>query len=498
MVTRCFSRCFRGYDDRRVPLSVLPFLTLLTLVTLTLTASPTAAQQQDREAEAEADQPAVASDSTPPPSAPNRLILEATRVVEGPTLDGILDDAVWDRAAVADGFVQQEPNTGEPVSEPTDVRILYDGETLYLGVRALDRSAEGVIATEMRRDADRILEEDNFQVILDTFHDERSGYMFVTTPLGAKLDQQISNEGGRSRSYGSSSSDVNRDWDGVWYVATATTDEGWFAEIAIPMVTLRFPEAQEQRWGINFMRNIRRKNEQAYWAPMPQAYDLMRVSMAGDLTNLRSLQRGMDLRIKPYVAGGGSQTVRDGATDNSTQRDMGLDLKYGVTAGLNLDVTVNTDFAQAEVDDQQVNLTRFALFYPEKRDFFLENAGQFTVGSTSSIRPIVDLFFSRRIGLTRTPVGAQPVPILGGARLSGKVGSNNIALMDIQTDGAFGLLGVPGRRDFHQQGSQHRHGRHRERRLQSDLRGRHPHRSPPGPDHRRHAGPDRDAGNQRR
>ncbi|MDX1568722.1 MAG: DUF5916 domain-containing protein, partial [Longimicrobiales bacterium] len=279
--------------------------------------------------------------------------------------------------------------------------------------------------------------EDNFQVILDTFHDERSGYMFVTTPLGAKLDQQISNEGGRSRSFGTSS-DVNRDWDGVWYVETRTTDEGWIAEIAIPMVTLRFPEAQEQQWGINFMRNIRRKNEQAYWAPIPQAYDLMRVSMAGDLTQLRSLERGMDLRVKPYVAGGGRRTVEQGVTENSTQTDIGLDVKYGITAGLNLDVTVNTDFAQAEVDDEQVNLTRFALFYPEKRDFFLENAGQFMMGSTSSIRPIVDLFFSRRIGLSPT---GQPVPILGGARLTGKVGANNIALMDIQTDGALGRPG---------------------------------------------------------
>ncbi|MFP3947873.1 MAG: DUF5916 domain-containing protein [Longimicrobiales bacterium] len=422
-------------------------------------ATPLSAQQAEDEAEADttSTRPSGAPDAneeandaraseTPTPDdstsvlalSGNQLILQATRVEEGPTLDGFLNDPVWDRATVADGFIQQEPNTGDPVSETTEVLVLYDGETLYLGVRALDRGAPGgLVATEMRRDAGRILEEDNFQVILDTFHDERSGYMFVTTPLGAKLDQQVSNEGGRSRSFGTSS-DVNRDWDGVWYVETRTTDEGWIAEIAIPMVTLRFSEASEQQWGVNFMRNIRRKNEQAYWAPMPQAYDLMRVSMAGDLTDLRSLERGMDLRVKPYVAGGGRRIVDGGVTDNSTQSDVGLDIKYGVTAGLNLDVTVNTDFAQAEVDDEQVNLTRFALFYPEKRDFFLENAGQFMVGSTSSIRPIVDLFFSRRIGLSQT---GQPVPILGGARLTGKVGPNSIALMDIQTDGAPGRPG---------------------------------------------------------
>ena len=283
----------------------------------------------------------------------------------------------------------------------------------------------------MRRDGDRILDEDNFQVILDTFHDNRNGYMFVTTPLGAKLDQQVAGEGGRSRSFGPSSS-VNRDWDGVWYVETRRTEEGWVAEIAIPMVTLNFPQTEPQTWGINFMRNIRRKNEQAYWAPIPQAYDLMRVSLAGDLTDLRSLNRGMDLQVKPYVTGGGQQRVEDGVTNNSTTSDVGLDVKYGVTAGLTLDVTVNTDFAQAEVDDERVNLTRFALFFPEKRDFFLENAGMFNVAS-SGRRRIIDLFFSRRIGLNR----GQPVPILGGARLTGKMGRNNIALMDIQTDGAF-------------------------------------------------------------
>ena len=204
------------------------------------------------------------------------------------------------------------------------------------------------------------------------------------------------------------------------------------------MVTLRFPNSDPQSWGINFMRNIGRKNEQAFWAPIPREFTLTRVSLAGSLRDLESLNRGRDLRIKPYAIGGGNSQLEGGVRDNSAQSDVGLDLKYGVTAGLNLDVTVNTDFAQAEVDNEQVNLTRSALFFPEKREFFLENSGQFAVGTTNSTGRIANLFFSRRIGLTD---GGEGVPILGGARLTGKLGRHNIAVMDLQTDDAFGEPG---------------------------------------------------------
>ena len=339
----------------------------------------------------------------------------AVRVDVAPVLDGVLDDAVWQRASVIDQFVQQEPEEGAPATERTEVLILYDAENLYVGVRAYDSDPDGMFSTEMRHDAERILEEDSFQIILDTFNDSRSGYMFVTSPLGAKLEQQISNEGGDSgRGRGRGGSDVNRDWDGVWHVSVKPMDGGWAAEIAIPMVTVRFPAAERQEWGVNFMRNIRRKNEQVFWAPVPRAYDLARVSLAGSLTDLRSLSRGLDLRLKPFVAGGGQRTLSDGT---STEGDIGLDVKYGVTAGLNLDLTINTDFAQAEVDDERVNLTRFPLFFPEKRDFFLENAGQFIVGATASNSQLADLFFSRRIGLSDS---GEHLPILGGARLTGK------------------------------------------------------------------------------
>ena len=359
----------------------------------------------------------------------------AVRVDEAPVLDGVLDDAVWQRASVIDQFVQQEPQEGAPATERTEVLILYDSENLYVGVRAYDSDADGLVATEMRRDAARILDEDSFQIILDTYNDSRSGYMFVVTPLGAKLDQQISNEGGDS-GRGRGRNDVNRSWDGVWHVAVKRINGGWTAEIAIPMVTVRFPAAERQEWGINFMRNIRRKNEQVFWAPVPKAYDLARVSLAGSLTGLRSLSRGLDLRLKPFVAGGGQRSLGEGT---SSEGDLGLDVKSGVTAGLNLDLTINPDFAQAEVDDERVNLTRFPLFFPEKRDFFLENAGQFIVGATASNSQLADLFFSRRIGLSDS---GEHIPILGGARLTGKIGQNSISMMDVQTDDAFGEPGV--------------------------------------------------------
>ncbi len=362
--------------------------------------------------------------------------LEAVRVDVGPTLDGVLDEEVWQRATVVSEFVQQEPDEGQAATERTEVRLIYDEKNIYIGVHAFSGAPNAVVATEMRRDSDRILSEDNFQVILDTFLDSRSGYMFVTNPLGAKLEQQIFEEGEGGRR--GSSSNINRDWDGVWDVVARRVADGWVAEIAIPVVTLRFPTSVTQTWGINFMRNIGAKNEQVYWAPVTKGYSISRVSMAGSLTDLHTLNRGRDLRIKPFVVGGGHQLLDGGITDDGFQRDFGVDAKYGITAGLNLDLTINTDFAQAEVDDERVNLTRFALFYPEKRDFFLENAGQFNVGTTASLNRMADLFFTRRIGITP---GGDQVPILGGARLTGKLGRNNIALMDVQTDDAFDQSG---------------------------------------------------------
>ncbi|MBI4886472.1 MAG: carbohydrate binding family 9 domain-containing protein [Acidobacteria bacterium] len=361
--------------------------------------------------------------------------IDARRAPRAPAIDGALDEPMWRDAAMVDSFTQQEPVDGEPATERTEVRVLYDAGHLYIGVHAFDSQPAAVIATEMRRDSPQLLEEDNFQIILDTFRDSRSGYMFVTNPLGAKLEQQVFEEGGGNLR--GAASNINRDWNGVWDAAAQRTADGWTAEIDIPMVTVRSPEVDVQTWGINFMRNIRRKNEVVYWSPIPKPYTLTRVSLAGSVSGMTGVTRGLDLRLKPFVIAGGRRDRTGRAVASSSLHDVGLDAKYGLSSGLTLDVTLNTDFAQAEVDEQQVNLTRFPLFFPEKRDFFLENSGQFTVGNQGNQR-LADLFFSRRIGLSAT---GQPVPIMGGARMTGKMGRNNLAVMELQTGEAFGRPG---------------------------------------------------------
>ena len=401
-------------------------------VGLGLLAGPAAAQQivADEQAGSAAGGTLTLGGNSQSHTPSERYNIEPSRTTQPPQLDGVLEDAEWGHAALIDEFVQQEPSEGDPATERTVVRLMYDEHALYVGVEAYDSIPNAVIATEMRRDSRQLLDEDNFQLILDTFNDSRSGYMFVTSPLGAKLEQQIAEEGeGGSTRRSSINANVNLDWDGVWDVSAQRTDWGWVAEIAIPMVTMRFPEADRQVWGVNFMRNIRRKNEQVFWAPIEKGYGLTRVSQAGTLTGLGGVDRGMDLRITPYVLAGGRQdrAVTTGLA-GSGFNDIGLDVKYGVASGLNLDVTLNTDFAQVEVDEQQVNLTRFPLFFPEKRDFFLENAGIFSVKSQGTTR-LADLFFTRRIGL----VDGQPIPIVAGTRLTGKVNRHNIAVMNIQT-----------------------------------------------------------------
>ena len=386
-----------------------------------------------------------------------RPFIQAAKVETGPKVDGVLDDAVWQTATPVETFTQQEPNLGQPATERTEVRIVYDSRTIYIAVHAYqpggvapaeagaaaDPGADphahhggSVVATEMRRDSDRLFDEDNFQVILDTFKDSRNGYMFVTTPLGAKLEQQVFDEGeGGGRG---TTSNVNRNWEGVWDSAAKITADGWTAEMAIPTNTLRFKPNDEQTWGINFLRHIRRKNELVYWSPIPRAYSLTRVSLAGELRGLKNLSLGWDLKLKPFVVTGPRHRELSATnTQNTWAKDVGLDARWGVTPSLNLDVTLNTDFAQVEVDEQQVNLTRFGLFFPEKRDFFLENSNMFTVGTGQAFTTTqvqTDLFFSRRIGLSDT---GQPLDIKGGARLTGKVGRNSIAMMNVDT-GSFG------------------------------------------------------------
>ncbi|MCZ6601052.1 MAG: DUF5916 domain-containing protein, partial [Acidobacteria bacterium] len=311
------------------------------------------------------------------------------------------------------------------------MRIIYDDRFLYVGVICFDDDPAGIIVADSRRDAS-LDEADSFQVVFDTYHDLQNGFVFGTNPAGQEYDGQLANEGeggGRGASVGG----FNLNWDGSWDVAARRGDFGWSAEFAIPFRTLRFAGGHDlQQWGLNFRRTIRRRNETAYWAPLSRQYNLYRLSQAGTLDDLR-VKPPRNLKITPY---GLVQARREGTTDadRNTSGEVGLDLKYSVTPGLTLDVTINTDFAQVEADVQQINLDRFNLFFPEKRPFFLENAGLFSVGEPGE----VELFFSRRIGIG--PDG-EVIPIIAGARLSGKAKKTNIGFLDMATDKVTGVAG---------------------------------------------------------
>jgi hypothetical protein len=347
--------------------------------------------------------------------------VEVLRIESEMVIDGEMDEREWQRAQPAADFIQQEPIMGEPSSERTEVRLLYDDTTLYVGIYCFDSAGEkGITVTNVRRDFSPF-EGDYFGVLLDTFDDDRNGFVFGTNPRGAKRDGQMAGNGESS----------NFDWDAVWYVKSKITEQGWQAEMAIPFKTLRFREGEEQVWGLNLTRKIRRKNEDVHWAPIPRPFRINRVSLAGELTGLSGIRQGRNLYIKPYIS---LPVVRRQQDDVDFLPEPGLDLKYGVTPGLTLDLTVNTDFAQVEADQQQINLTRFSLFFPEKREFFLENAAIFEFGKSarewgSSGRDVI-AFFTRRIGIDQS----QLVPIWGGARFSGTAGKYRVGLLSMQAD----------------------------------------------------------------
>ncbi|MBO6576380.1 MAG: carbohydrate binding family 9 domain-containing protein [Rhodothermales bacterium] len=386
-------------------------LTLALLLSLTVSAS---AQTQD-----EASRPVYSA-----------VFMEGT-----PVLDGhVLADPFWDAVGGSDDFWQTQPSAGSPASERTEVRIAYTADTLYVGAILFDSQPSAVIATDARRDAS-LDDTDSFRFILDTYRDGQNGFVFGTSPAGLEFDAQVSREGqggfGNARQQGGSGAGVNVNWDGSWRVRTAVDENGWSAEFAIPFRTLRYSSDTEQVWGFNAQRNIRRRNERAFWSPLPRAWNLYRVSVAGSLEGLRvpSLR---NLTFTPYTLGQVQRDYTGPQTVTSEDADFGADLKYGITPSLTLDATYNTDFAQVEVDEQQVNLDRFSLFFPEKRPFFLENAGLFAVGEPSE----VELFFSRRIGIQN----GVAVPIVGGLRLSGQTGDTRVGLLNMQTgssDGQF-------------------------------------------------------------
>ena len=371
--------------------------------------------------------PVAAQTSTSP-----RPTLEALRIDSPIRVDGVLDEAAWGQAPVGSNFTAREPEDNRPAAQQTEFSVVYTENVLYFGIRAHDPEPEAIVAKELQRDSDHGRNDDSLAIVLDTFHDQRNSVTFEVNPLGARTDSLVTDEG----------KDQNVEWNGVWNATARTTAEGWQAEVAIPFSTLRFDPARSV-WGLNVRRVVRRTNEESNWAPIgreigPRAVSRMYaahwVSLAGDLTGISGVKPGRRLDVKAFVLASVAEEPRDPSGGTSSDIDGGIDLKWGLTKSLTLDLTYNTDFAQVEVDQQQVNLTRFSLFFPEKREFFLENAGIFEFGPPSpgggNRPPLMKTFFSRRIGLDR----GEEVPIDVGARLTGRAGAWNLGLLTVGTE----------------------------------------------------------------
>jgi len=364
----------------------------------------------------------------------NRPSFTASKLASDPVIDGnVLGDSAWQLITPLSTMVQMKPQFGTPASEKTEIRVAFSKSTLYVSVVCYDSSPDKIVISDSRRDAD-LSDEDSFLFIIDTYNDKQNGFLFGTNSNAMEYDAQIDNEGkgnfNSNRQQGGVIGGTNINWDASWEVKAERGDYGWSAEFAIPFRSLRFSSGNNQSWGINFQRNISKTNETVFWASLPLGFDMKRLSLAGKVHGL-DLKNPGNLKVMPYVL---SQTIRDkalGQTETDQNVEAGVDVKYSITPSLTLDLSYNTDFAQVEVDEQQVNLDRFNLFFPEKRSFFLENAGQFSVGSPGE----VDLFFSRRIGIGD---GGALVPIIGGARLSGKVGQTNVGLLSMFTDDVAG------------------------------------------------------------
>ena len=353
--------------------------------------------------------------------------ITAYRTYESIEIDGDLTEADWQKAEVMDRFVQIEPYEGEVSSEPMEVRILYDDENIYFGFICFDSDISKLIANEMRRDARDIHENDNVFVLLDTYNDKRSGFFFRVNALGAIQDRAITNNGDTR----------NDDWDAVVACKSKINDTSWTTELSIPFSQLRFKRSDQIIWGINVGRQHKRYQEEALWAPAPASYGGLakyRTTNLGTLGGLTGIAPSRNLEFLPYVLPGITQeNDEDAASETTREFKLGFDAKYGITSNLIADITYNTDFAQVEADQEQVNLTRFSLFFPEKRPFFLEGAGLFDFGvPRQSFRrpPPMLLFYSRRIGLAE----GNAIPIIFGGKASGKIGSYGIGMLNVFTD----------------------------------------------------------------
>ena len=365
-------------------------------------------------------------------SAAGGATVRAVRISEPLNLDGRLDESVYTAVPPIGDFIQQEPREGELATEQTDVWILFDARNLYVSARCWDSQPEREVANEMRRDASGIVQNESFGITLDTFGDKRNGLVFMTSSLGGLRDSGVTDE-----------TSNNLEWNTVWDARTARFENGWIVEFVIPFKSLRYKPGSDQLWGIQVRREVRWKNETSFLTLVPAFLGntgMWAVSLAATMVGLEVPASGKNLEIKPYAITG-LRTDRDASPPftNEGDGDVGFDVKYGLSKSLTLDVTYNTDFAQVEDDLQQVNLTRFNLFFPERRDFFLEGQGIFGFGgvgvsaggggiSVTNNTPV--LFFSRRIGLSN----GRPVPIRGGGRVTGKAGAYSIGVLNIQSD----------------------------------------------------------------
>ena len=377
-------------------------------------------------------------DGPPPPEAPDtisrdaagRATVRAVRLTGPLRTDGALDEGVYETTAPISGFIQQQPDEGAPATERTEAWVFFDASNVYVSARVWDSAPESQwVANEMQRDSFQLVQNDYFSVVFDTFYDRRSGIGFLVNPLGGFMDYEITDEGF-----------PNSDWNTLWDTRTGRFDGGWTVEIEIPFKSLRFRPGAAQIWGMQFVRSIRWKNESSFVTPIPIAGPPgdFRLSDAATLTGIEVPGGNRTFEVKPYAIGSLATDINAvPRISNDGDGDFGFDVKYGVTQNLTADFTYNTDFAQVEVDEQQVNLTRFSLFFPEKREFFLEGRGIFDFGRATGGGGggffggnAPTMFFSRRIGLER----GQTVPILGGGRLTGKAGKFSIGAVSIQTD----------------------------------------------------------------
>jgi hypothetical protein len=357
------------------------------------------------------------------------VTVRAVRTTEPIHIDGKLDEAAYQQTEAIGGFLQQEPNEGQPATERTDAWIFFDNDNVYVSARCWDTHPERMVANEMRRDTSQLRQNDTFAVLFDTYHDRRNAYLFYANPIGGLADSQITDE-----------NPPNTDWNTIWSVKTGRFDGGWTIEMAIPFKSLRYAPGREQTWGVNLRRVVRWKNEWSHLVQIPRALTtfrgILKVSSAATLIGLEAPPARRNVELKPYgISSLTTDRTATPAINNESSGRLGGDVKYSLTENLTADFTVNTDFAQVEVDEQQVNLTRFSLFFPEKRDFFLEGQGTFafagrqSAGLNAGTGDTPYLFFSRRIGLDAN----RSIPLRGGARLTGKAGKFTIGLLNVET-----------------------------------------------------------------